>query len=577
MDSSLTSFTTSSGRSKINSWVSMGVRHFHHPTESVVASAGLAAVENTHPQSEYTVCSWPVSLEAFSDHVKQLDEWAGSVKVPNTGLFTSSDVAAEPTHKVVPMSSFLADPQVQAAFRIQHRDNYGLDPARYQVTSTGADEITVKRLLSDNELRCPNCDTCPDCRNNTCPCKLQQYDLKERHIAHYFMAPLKVTLLVPKLKLPIHCTQANKPQVSLPACDDFQASFGRVSLTLVASCLYELNLNPVLNNENLARTYGVSADVLADIVAASFLCKAYYHHIDNDVTNIIADEFFSNYGKFISYAIDADRRVPLALIEGKNKENIRKLMEYIRDFLDITPKRLASDCNAAFRSVAEEVFGPELVWVQDFFHKVHSYILELKVPYARAQITRDKKVMKGAKNSKDYLFTEELERFLASCEEKDTSNASRIVANAQTLEFVERHGNIPPEVKRYILEYPVLSRLIAAMQLLSQAFRAPDEQTCRKYIGELKELAMYLFELSPEYFSKFKGFAKGLEVRENSIIAYVKSGLTSSIIEGMNCKIKLIKRSLRGFVDPVIFMFRCQFAFIPKTPQKRYGEDMLVS
>lgn len=88
---------------------------------------------------------------------------------------------------------------------------------------------------------------------------------------------------------------------------------------------------------------------------------------------------------------------------------------------------------------------------------------------------------------------------------------------------------------------------------------------------------MYLFELSPEYFSKFKGFAKGLEVRENSIIAYVKSGLTSSIIEGMNCKIKLIKRSLRGFVYPVIFMFRCQFAFIPKTPQKCYGEDMLVS
>ena len=107
MDSSLTSFTTSSCRSKIKSWVSMGIRHFHHPTESVVASAGLAAVENTHPQSEYTVCSWPVSLEAFSDHVKQLDEWAGSVKVPNTGRFTSSDVAAEPTHKVVPMSSFL--------------------------------------------------------------------------------------------------------------------------------------------------------------------------------------------------------------------------------------------------------------------------------------------------------------------------------------------------------------------------------------------------------------------------------------------------------------------------------------
>ena len=61
----------------------MGIMHFHHPTESVVATAGLAAVENTHPQRGFSLEEVKVGrLEGWKKAMsKQHDREAISVKL----------------------------------------------------------------------------------------------------------------------------------------------------------------------------------------------------------------------------------------------------------------------------------------------------------------------------------------------------------------------------------------------------------------------------------------------------------------------------------------------------------------
>ena len=126
------------------------------------------------------------------------------------------------------------------------------------------------------------------------------------------------------------------------------------------------------------------------------LCKSFYQapQQNDEVTKLVMDEFRGQ-TDFTSMMVDAERRKVLAMVEGKTKPSIRKMMELGTLVHNINLRMFASDNNAAFQDVARTIFGDDFQWCLDPFHLLQSMTLVTFTPVLRGQLTRDRNTMNG--------------------------------------------------------------------------------------------------------------------------------------------------------------------------------------
>ena len=533
-------------RSKLAMWVAETSVLFYHEVDG---------------QDKLKAASLPISMGLLGEQIDKLDAlFPETFKIPRSPDGGSTTVT---------FSELLGRPELQTAFLRAHLITHSLDPNRY-----GDFEITEDgQILS---VICKQDKTCC-CRADCLKFKLGQcsgiYWSKGQspvEIKHIMLnQPVTLRLNKQRLELPDGCECHGAPVPSFD-CSDIKCPAGQYSMPLALCVIRDSDQDCLRNCESLANAYGLDHQVIEALVFASMLCKSFYQapQQNDEVTKLVMDEFRGQ-TDFTSMMVDAERRKVLAMVEGKTKPSIRKMMELGTLVHNINLRMFASDNNAAFQDVARTIFGDDFQWCLDPFHLLQSMTLVTFTPVLRGQLTRHRNTMNGkVKDEYQFLdFAQHINDILAAYSDFKgdfTSRASIYMKHAIMSDdpnYIAESKDIPQATKDYILNHPLFSKMLDLAQLVRRSIKSDNLDEATLGLAMAVAQASELKQLSPKYLGKLQGFAKSLERNMTGILNYVKTKLTSSIIEGFNSKIKLIKRSLRGYRNPVFFMLRCSFAF----------------
>ena len=252
------------------------------------------------------------------------------------------------------------------------------------------------------------------------------------------------------------------------------------------------------------------------------------------VTHLVMDEFALHKGhRYATVIMDADRSRVLWVGEGNSREAIRPFFELMgRQCLQI--KAVAMDMNTAFdREV--KAHCPQAEVVYDLFHVVAKFGREVvdrvRVDQANA-LREDKPARKVVKRSRWLLLRN-----------RDNLSEEQEVKLSHLLE-----ANQP------------LSAVYLLKTTLKEIWYAPSVWTGYRRWREWYRLSM------ESQIPAAIHFAKQLKKYLRGILSSARYHLHTSLIEGVNNKIKVIKRMAYGFRDNDYFFLKIKAAF-PGNPR----------
>lgn len=286
----------------------------------------------------------------------------------------------------------------------------------------------------------------------------------------------------------------------------------------------------VLPVKQVAKFYGLGWETVKDI-HKSWLQKT-LGPVDLSGLRVIGmDEFAIRKGhRYATVVVDPLRRRVLWVARGRGREDVRPFFELLGPQGCAQLEAVAMDMNAAYEEeVRERCPTAEIVW--DLFHVVAKYGREVidrtRVDEANRlrQDPKGRKVVKGARwlllrNKKNLTKTEDRVR---------------------------------------------LKELLAANEQLATVYLLKDDLKhlwSYKYPGAARRFWEQWYDRAKESgIEPLVKFAKALEGRLEGILAHCRYPLHTSVIEGINNKIKVIKRMAYGFRDDEYFFLRIRAAF----------------
>ena len=210
----------------------------------------------------------------------------------------------------------------------------------------------------------------------------------------------------------------------------------------------------------------------------------------------------------------------LAVLKGRKKETVKEFLLSIPNRLRKTVQVVCSDMYEGFINAAKEVFGKKVKIVADRFHVAKLYRNALE-KLRKSEIKRLKKELSEA----EYKPLSGLMWILRK-NKKDLSSDEQ-----KTLEFLFQHS---PLLK---LAYELRNELTDIFnETISKA------QAKRKIAGWIKKVIK-------SELSCFDSFLATLDHRMDEITNYFPSRHNSGFVEGMNNKIKVIKRRCYGILN----------------------------
>ena len=112
-----------------------------------------------------------------------------------------------------------------------------------------------------------------------------------------------------------------------------------------------------------------------------------------------------------------------------------------------------------------------------------------------------------------------------------------IASKSEIIKYVCFNGKLDSDVKIYVLEkYPILIELKKCICELRRIFETKNPVLLRTFIDNY----------SKSEIKKIQGFIKGMIRDFDTVDSAVSSNLSNGFIEGINNKIKLIKRVMFG-------------------------------
>lgn len=216
-----------------------------------------------------------------------------------------------------------------------------------------------------------------------------------------------------------------------------------------------------------------------------------------------------------------DETIILGVLKNRKKETVKAFLQTIPRHLRKTVHSVCCDMYDGFINAAKEVFGKRVKIIIDRFHVSQLY-------------------RKGLDN----LRKKELRRLkgmLSEEEYKDLQGVMWVLRKAESeLEDEE------DELLSRLFEYsPELEMAYDFCQELTHIFN----QEITKCQGKNK-LKDWMKRVRESNLTCFNNFLKTLENRLNEIANYFISRLTSGFVEGLNNKIKVIKRRCYGILNP---------------------------
>lgn len=285
----------------------------------------------------------------------------------------------------------------------------------------------------------------------------------------------------------------------------------------------------VLTVSDVARHLGLDWKTVRAIDKA-FLEQQYGQTSCEGLRLLAVDEIALKKGhNYMTVLIDYEMGRVVWMGEGRRKETLRKFFEGMTDAQKAGLEAIAMDMHEPYiQAVAEAV--PHVKVVFDLFHVVAAFgrvIDKVRLSEYRKASAADREVIKGTK----YLL---LKRSLTS-----------------------------PEHRRHLKELLALNKTLSQVYILRDLLVRIWRYCYRACAA--RALAIWCALARQVGHPELKRFARSLERHREGILNHCDYPINNSKLEGINNKIKLIKKRAYGFRDERYFVLKVKQAFDPRT------------
>ena len=266
------------------------------------------------------------------------------------------------------------------------------------------------------------------------------------------------------------------------------------------------------------------------------------------------DEFKLHNGfRFATHIIDMQTGHILWISYGKKKQVVYDFIEHVGlEWMDHV-EAVACDMNSDFQEAFEERC-PHIQPVFDHFHIVKNFNEKVianvrKDEQKRLESEGKREAAKSLKRSK-YILTSSRK----TLEQKDQdARDSKVVSKGNTLfnkdDFVRKEGY----VERYediLKENRLLFTADLIKEKLSDAYKTDSESEMAKAMTEIMQLC------KGTHNRHFRWFENLIDKHFEGIIAHATYKITSGKVEGINNKIKTLRRQGYGYPDDEYFFLK---------------------
>lgn len=320
-------------------------------------------------------------------------------------------------------------------------------------------------------------------------------------------------------------------RVACPACGPklehlpWLAKYARVTGRLARSVA---RLCKVLAIKHVAKFYGLGWDAVKAI-DKSWLEAALGEPNLTELDLLAMDEFAIKRGhRYATIFVEPNRKEVLWVCRGRSREEIRPFFEKLGPKGRERLKAVAMDMNAAYEAEVKAQC-PQAKIIYDLFHVVAKYgrevIDKVRIAEAKRQTSRgERQVIKGS-------------RWL-------------LLRNSVNLKRKDRVR---------------LRELLGANRRLATVYMLKDDL---KSLWDYR-YPRYAMDFFREWYARairsriepLKRFARQLRDKLDGVLAHCKYPLHTSLLEGMNNKIKVIKRMAYGYRDEDYFFLKIRAAF----------------
>ena len=248
------------------------------------------------------------------------------------------------------------------------------------------------------------------------------------------------------------------------------------------------------------------------------------------VRMLAMDEFAIQKGhRYATVVVDPERKRVLWVGRGRSRAEVRPFFELLGAERCAQIKAVAMDMNTAY-DLEVRMHCPNAEVVYDLFHVVAKY----------------------GRDVIDRVRVDEANRL------RDDKPARRVVKTSRWL-LLRNRENVPADKAVQLDELLAANRALLTVYLLKddlkQLWRYRSEAWARKAWKSWKRRAMRS-GLQP-----LRHFARCLEPYLPGILAHCRWPLGTNLVEGINNKIKVIKRIAYGFRDDAYFFLKIRAAF----------------
>jgi len=242
-------------------------------------------------------------------------------------------------------------------------------------------------------------------------------------------------------------------------------------------------------------------------------------------------------GNYCAVLVDLDTSKLITILSDRTQETIKKTLREWGSGLLEQIQEVSIDLWKGYKTLVTELM-PNAQVVADRFHVMTQINNELD-----AHRKREKR---------------NIEELIRKAQSSEKAEYEKILEGLKKSKYVllKNEKDLSEEQINKLIQVKNVSPTLKMMHELKEKIRTIFKKTSHWYTGVFK-LGMWLSK-AKKYFPK----SNNTIIRWfDEIIAYFDNGTTSGTVEGINNKLKLIKRSAYGFRNFENFRVRCLLAF----------------
>lgn len=272
--------------------------------------------------------------------------------------------------------------------------------------------------------------------------------------------------------------------------------------------------------------FGISDKTAWSIYLSLAKQKLEVQTLSKPIEEIGIDEISMHKGHkdFVLVITDITNKRVLEVLSDRKKETLKAYLHELSENIKHNIKAVAIDLWSAYRSAVEEEL-PQVIIVADRFHVMQN-----------------------------------LNKALDACRKKEKRASKEEDWKHAKYTLLKNQENLSEEERNILTRVCNASKSLKTCYDLKERFRAIFNETENREEAR-KKLYTWIFDVIKSDLEEYYAFVKTLLNWEENIINYFLNRLSSGFVEGVNSKIKLIKRKAFGYVNFENFKIKIKDCF----------------